>query len=55
MTLLVVWSVYKLKKFATPPLRMMQEIARRIAEVAKEPKLPLEEGDVLRHLCELMR
>lgn len=35
----------KLKEELAAPLRVMQEIARRIAKVAKESKLPLDEEE----------
>lgn len=37
--------VTKLKEELAAPLRTMQEIARRIAKVAKESKLPMDEDE----------
>jgi ATP-dependent RNA helicase DOB1 len=38
-------QVTKLKEELAAPLRLMQEIARRIAKVSKESKLPMEEDE----------
>ena len=38
-------QVTKLKEELAAPLRVMQEIARRIAKISKESKLPLEEDE----------
>lgn len=38
----------KLKEELAAPLRVMQEIARRIAKVSKESKLPINEDDYVK-------
>ena len=38
----------KLKEELAAPLRVMQEIARRIAKVSKEAKLPINEDDYVK-------
>ena len=38
----------KLKEELAAPLRVMQEIARRIAKVSKESKLPINEEDYVK-------
>ena len=41
-------QVTKLKEELAAPLRVMQEIARRIAKVSKESKLPINEDDYVK-------
>lgn len=41
-------QVTKLKEELAAPLRVMQEIARRIAKVSKEAKLPINEDDYVK-------